>query len=294
MDDFLLGFIQNTIRTMIPICIASTGAVFSARVGIMALGLEGMMLVGAFGAAYGSFLTGDAIIGIVMGVLFGGSIGLIHGILTTKYDVNHIISGVGLNLLAAGLTTLLLQGVWGNRGNGEMVPTLKPFHVPILGRVSPLLIVMILLVIGAHIFLFKTKYGLRMRMVGENPTAASTVGINVVRTKYIGATLTGLISGLAGSYLSIDLLNMFARDMTAGRGYMAVCANVLGRYTPMGAFMSSLLFGGADALQMMMQGKAISNRLIQMLPYVVTMIALIFAGKYVRAPKGLGENIEHN
>ncbi len=293
MNEFLLAFLQNTIRTIVPIALTACGAVFSARVGIMALGLEGMMLFGAFGAALGSFYSGSAIIGVLTGMLFGWIIGYSHGILTTKYNVNHIISGVGLNLLSTGFTTLLLQSIWGNRGNGEIVNSIKPIYIPVIGRISPIFFIMIILIIAAQIFLFKTKYGLRMRMVGENPMAAATVGINVKRMKYIGASLTGLISGLAGAYLSVDLLNMFARDMSAGRGYMAVCANVLGKYTPVGAFLSSLLFGAADALQMLLQGKGLPTRLIQLLPYVVTLVALVFAGKYVRAPKGMGQNAEY-
>ncbi len=282
----------STIRMSVPITLAAVAGVFSARAGIMALGLEGMMLAGAFCAALGSYIAGNVLIGLLAGIIGGVIISLFHGILTIRYKVDHVISGIGLNLLASGITTVLLQTIWGNRGNSPEVNSISPIHIPILGEISPLVCVMILVVILSWIVIFKTTFGLRLRMVGEHPKAASTVGINVNRVKYISVIITGILAGLSGAYLSIDHVNLFVREMTAGRGYIAVVVNILGRYNPVGALGGGLLFGFADSIQLVLSGDNIPGQLIQMIPYIVTLLVLMFAVRYIRPPAGLGKNVE--
>lgn len=295
MESFLsnIGIIfLSTIRMSVPITLAAVAGVFSARAGIMALGLEGMMLAGAFGAALGSYVTGSAFIGILTGICAGVIISLLHGILTIKYHVDHVISGIGLNLLASGVTTVLLQIIWGNRGNSPEVSSIKSINIPLLGQISPIVCVMILVVIVSWIVIFKTTFGLRLRMVGEHPKAASTVGINVKSVKYISVIITGILAGLGGAYLSIDHINLFVREMTAGRGYIAVVVNILGRYNPVGALFGGLLFGFADSIQLVLPGNKIPGQLVQMVPYIVTLLVLMFAVRYVSPPAGLGKNVE--
>lgn len=292
----------STIRMSIPLILAAIGGAFSTRVGVMALGLEGMMLMGAFSAVAGAFYSGNPFIGLICGAIGGLVLGLMHGILTTKYKVNHIISGIGLNLVTIASTTLFLQLVWGNRGNSPQVNMLPKVtieglkNIPFIGFLfneqSIFLYLTIVVIVFSWIVLFKTSFGLRLRMVGENPNAARTVGIKVKRLRYIGVSVCGILAGLGGAYLSIDHLNIFVREMTAGRGYIAVVINILGRYNPFGIVGSSFLFGFAEALQMTLQGGKIPNQLIQTIPYIATLIVMAIGVKNIRPPEGVGKNIE--
>ena len=241
----------STISMSIPLILASVGGVYSVRRGIMALGLESMMMAGAFMAVLGVYFSNNVLIGILCGMLGGVVLGLMHGVLSVRYKVNQVISGIGLNLLALAATTLTMQLVWGNRGNSPQVPGIEkkiggfigkiPFFGPIIAQQSVMFLVTLVIVIMAWVVLFKTIYGLRLRMVGENPKAASSVGLKVHLLKYSGVLICGILAGLGGAYLSIDHLNMFVRDMTAGRGYIAVVVMILARYNPINVLYCALI-----------------------------------------------------
>ncbi len=295
MENFIdtLGMLMlATFRMSIPLTLVALGGIFCARAGIVALGLDGIMLGGAFGAAYGTYLTGNPYIGLLTGIFAGIIFAMIHGVLSIKYNIDQVISSIGLNLLSQGVTTLLLQVIWGNRGKSVMLPRIKSITLPVLGEISPLFVATIVFVILSWAILYKTRYGLHLRMVGEHPEAALSVGIKVKRVKYIAMILTGFFGGLGGAYLSIDHLNMFVRDMTAGRGFIALAVDILGRYNPIGTFLGSLLFGFTDALQMILQNDKIPGQLLQTIPYIVTLFVIVFAVKYVKAPAAMGRNIE--
>lgn len=303
MNDIFNNFsaiLISTISMSIPLIFASVGGVYSVRSGIMALGLESMMMTGAFSAVLGVYLTGNVFLGFICGILGGALLGIMHGILCVRYKVNQVISGIGLNLLALAATTLTMQLIWGNRGSSPQVNSIEgniggfiekiPFIGPIIAHQSIMFVVMIIVVIAGWIILFKTKYGLRLRMVGENPKAASSVGLKVHSIKYSGVLICGALAGLGGAYLSLDHLNMFVRNMTAGRGYIAVVITILGRYNPIGVAACALIFGFCDAIQIYLQGQGIPSQLIQTIPYVVTLLILTFGVKHIKPPAGVGKH----
>ncbi len=294
----LPGVLSSMLFMSIPLILAALGGVFSVRAGIMALGLESMILTGAFTAVVGSYFSGNAWIGLLCGILGGMFFGLCHGILSIRYKVNQVISGIGLNLLATASTTLLMQIIWGNKGSSASVSSISTRltflkDVPILGDIfekqSILLVITILLVVLGWILLFKTPFGLQLRMVGENPKAASSVGIPVKRMKYIGVLICGALAGMAGAYLSIDNLNLFVRDMSASRGYIAVAIAILARYNPLSVLVCGGLFGLCDAIQIYAQGYGIPAQLVQMIPYIVTLVVLTVGVKNIQPPAGVGK-----
>lgn len=288
-----VSILSSTVIMAIPLIFASVGGAFSVRSGVMALGLESMMMCGAFFAVIGSFYSGNVVVGFLSGVLGGMLIALFHAVLCIRYRMNQVISGVGLNLLATAATTLLLQVIWGSKGASEIVVSLDKKvggNIPIIQDQSVNFFLMIVVVILGWIILFKTRYGLRLRMVGENPKAASAVGLHVHALKYSGVLICGACAGYGGAYLSIDHLNVFVRGMTAGRGYIAVAITILGRYNPLGIVFCALLFGFCDAVQIYLQGQGIPSQLVQMIPYIVTLIVLVFGVRHIQPPAGLGQH----
>jgi len=300
--DNLSNIIIAALGMSIPFTLAALGGIYSARAGVMALGLESMMMTGAFTAVVGSYITGNALFGVISGVLGGMLFGLFHAILSVRYRVNQIISGIGLNLLAMAITTLVMQLLWDSKGNSPQVSAITlqlgkaVSWIPLIGTfLAPLSVlfgVMVVLIFASWFILFKTKFGLRLRMVGENPTAAKSLGLPVHRLKYIGVLISGALAGLGGSYLAIDQLNIFVREMTAGRGYIAVAITILSRYNPVSALFCSLLFGFSESVQIYMQGQNAPTQVIQMLPYIVTLLVLTFGVKNIRPPAGIGMHEE--
>ena len=286
------SLITTALRMSIPVILASLAGVFSARAGIVAMGLEGMMLSGSFSAAYVTYITGNPYLGILGGILAGIALSLIHGTLIIKFRLDQVIGGIGLNLFATGLTTVFLQLVWGNRGKSDMLNTVMSIKVPIIGKISPLFLIALIAVRLSGYVLYRTVFGLHLRMVGENPVAAKTLGIYVNRIRYKSLIIVGILSGLSGAYLSIDHLNMFVRDMVAGRGFIALSIDILGRYTPGGILAGSLFFGFVDAMQLVIQSDKVPGQLLQMLPYLVTLLAVVLAVKDVRPPASMGKIIE--
>lgn len=281
----IISLILATLRQAAPIMITALGGMFSEVTGVVNIGLEGMMLMGAFTAAVGSYYTGSPIVGILAGMIAGGVMALIHGVLSIKYKGNQTVSGVAINLFASGFTIFMLRVLFNQSGNSPAVE-----KAPQIMGMS--LIVFIIYAISAWTiwFLYKTKTGLRMRAVGEHPLAADTVGIDVYKIRYFGVIMSGVLAGLGGAYLSIGALNQFTKEMSAGRGFIALAALVFGKWKPKGVIAASLLFGFADALQVIIQQyvKSIPPQFIQMIPYILTILALAgVVGKAV-APKASG------
>jgi len=301
---FSLNTLAAAVRMATPIALAAMGGAFSERSGVINIGLEGMILTGAFAGVLGSYYTGNPWVGVLLAVVLGGLLGGLFALFAIKFKANHVVAGVGLNILALGATTWLMQVLWGSRGSSPNVAGLKEISIPvikdipvigsIIGTQSPLVYLMFFLIIGGWLLLFKTPLGLRIRMTGEHPEAADTLGIKVKRMQYLSVILSGAFSGLGGVYLSLGHLNWFSMNMSAGRGYMALAANTFGQWNPLGGLAASFLFSFTDAVQMRLQGMNlnIANELIQMLPYLLTIIILAGAVLRSRPPEALGQHYE--
>jgi simple sugar transport system permease protein len=285
IDIVNVGLFTATLRMATPLVFAALGGIFSERVGVVNIALEGMMLTGAFTGVLASYYTGNAWLGVLAAVMAGGLLGLVQAILTVKFAGNQIVAGTGINILAVGITAYLSQVIWGSRGASQSVNGLGTISIPllkdipilgeILGSTTPLVYIMLILVVFAHIVLFKTPIGLRLRAVGEHPAAADTAGINVHQTKYLFLMISGMLAALGGAFLSLEQLNFFVSSMTGGRGFIALAAMILGGWMPFGALGAGLLFGLTDALQMRLQGAGLlAPQIIQAIPYLVTVIIL--------------------
>ena len=273
----IISIFTSTFSMSVPLILAALGGVISVRSGIMALGLESMMTMGAFCGVLGSYFTGNVAAAILCGIAGGALFGLCHGLLSVRYKVNQVISGIGLNLLAVAATTLLMQLIWNNKGSSPQVASIKQGVLT-----SPITFIM-LAAVAAEYFI-----GLRLRMVGENPKAAATVGLPVHRIKYIAVVCCGMLAGLGGAYLSIDHLDMYVRDMSAGRGYIAVAIMILARYNPIMVVLCALIFGFSDAVQISLQGYGVPSQIMAMIPYMVTLLVLAFGVRQITPPAGVG------
>jgi len=274
----------STLAMTVPLALPAIGGTFSERTGVVNIAMEGIMLIGAFFGVTFSYWTGSAWLGLLLAMVMGGLISAIFAWAAIRLSADQVVLGMAVNIFAAGLTAFLLNTIFGYNGTPTKTPSLPEVnipglsHVPFLGVLlanqSVLVYVMILVVIVAHWFLFHTNLGLRMRAVGEHPLAADTAGLNVARLRYTGVIIGGVLSAIGGAYLSLGILNSFDVNMTNGRGYIALAAMIFGKWTPVGAFLASLLFGFATALQIALQGHGFSSNLLQMLPYALTVLAL--------------------
>jgi ABC-type uncharacterized transport system permease subunit len=280
-----VGLFAAALRMATPIAYASLGGIFSERVGVINIGLEGIMLTSAFTGVAASYYTSNPWLGVLAALLVGGLLGFFHAVLTVKFVGDQIVSGTGINIFAMGFTAYMSQVIWGSRGASSSVPGLKAISIPllkdvpiigkILGTHTPLVYVMMLATMLSYVVLFRTPWGLRIRAVGEHPTAAETAGIDVLRMKYICVTVSGMLAGLGGAFLSLGHLNLFAWGMTGGRGFIAMAAMIFGKWMPFGALWASLLFGLADALQMRLQALGLlPPQIILTIPYVLTVAVL--------------------
>lgn len=294
----ILVVLSSTLRMSIPLILAAAGGSFSMRAGVSDLGCEGMMLAGSFFGVWGAYLTGSEWMGLLFAMVFGAIFSLLHALLHVTYRVNATISGMCVNLLGLAVTPLLLDIIWGMNGKSPQVAAFKPLkwewlnRIPIIGDIfgsqSILFYIAIVLCVAGWLFMFKTSKGMRMRTVGENPQAASTVGLNVTGYKYFGVMMSGIFCGLGGAYLSLGQLNLFVEGMTAGRGYIAVVINALGRYNPVGALFGSLFFGFFDSLQNVFQN-VLPSQLMMTAPYVFTLLVITFGLKRTHTPAGVGK-----
>jgi len=295
IDVISVGLFAAALRMATPIVYAALGGIFSERVGIINIGLEGTMLISAFAGVTTSFYTGNPWLGVVVAVLAGGLVGLLHALLTVRFVGNQIVSGTGINIFALGFTAYMSQIIWGSRGASEgvrglgtwTIPVISDLPVvgPIIGSHSPLVYLMLLVTVLSYVVLFRTPLGLRIRAVGEHPTAAETAGINVIRVKFLCVILSGMLAGLGGAFLSLGHLNLFTRRMTGGRGFIAMAAMIFGKWMPFGAFGASLLFGLADALQMRLQSLGLlPPQIILTIPYLLTVAVLAGAVGKAKAP----------
>jgi len=291
--------IMLTLRLAIPIVLAAVGETFCERSGVMNLGIEGMMLIGALGGVLGSYITGDPWLGVLFAIIIGAVAGFLYAVLCVKFKADQVVSGIGVNMLALGFTTVMIHAIWKRDGMSGTVAQVKnvtvPFikDIPVIGRLfdnqSPFLYLTLFIVAAGWYVMYKTKIGLRLRSIGDHPQAAETVGIDVARYRYACVTLCGILAGMAGAYLSIVQNNLFVQDMVAGRGFMAIAANIFGGWNPVGSFIASLVFAFAQALRLNLADLNIPDQFIQMLPYVLTLVVLVGVAKKAKGPEALGK-----
>ncbi len=317
MDDTLLLVIRTldaTLRVATPLIFCAMAGLYSERSGIVDIGLEGKMLAGAFAAAVVAALTGSPWLALFVAVLVSMSLALLHGFACITHRGDHVVSGVAINILVAGLT-IVLGNAWFRQGgqtpslqaDARFMPIDLPgseaaSHIPVIGQAYAELISghNLLVYVGLAVVpltawvVYKTRFGLRLRAVGENPAAVDTAGISVIWLRYRAVMICGVLTGLAGAYLAIAQNAGFSRDMTAGQGYIALAALIFGKWRPWHAFGACLIFGLLDAVSIRMQGVVLPGigqvpvQAIQALPYILTVVLLAgFIGKAV-APKAIG------
>jgi len=280
------------------------GGVFSEKSGVINIGLEGMMLTGAFVAVAATNFSHNPWIGILFAIIVGIFLGLIHAIVTVSFKANQIVSGVAINLFASGIT-VFLSWLWFNETQimalerlpiwGFAIPktgessSLIRSVIVIFAHHSPMVYIAFIIVLLSHIIIFKTPFGLRLRSVGEYPHAADTLGINVINMRYIAVMISGAMAGLAGSFLSIEQAHFFVKEMSGGRGFIALAAMIFGKWTPFGTLGAALLFGVGEALAIRLQGVfAIPVQFINMVPYLLAIFVLVGAIGRASAPAADG------
>jgi len=297
----VVNLLQSTMNLSIPLVLGALAGCMCERSGVINIAIEGQLLLGAFSAAVVASAVGGLWLGLIAGSLAGGVLGLVLAWFAIAYLVDQIILGVVLNVLASGLTGYLNDRVLvphpdlntGNTFGAIKIPILG--DIPIIGPIffdsTIFLYIMYALIILVQVGLFRTRWGLRVRAVGEHPTAAATVGIRVLATRYRNVIMGGLIAGIGGAYLTVGSVGTFSKDMSSGLGYIALAAMIFGRWTPLGATAAALLFGFANSLQSTLStiNVPIPSYILLMAPYVATIIAVAGLVGRVRAPAADGQ-----
>jgi general nucleoside transport system permease protein len=305
---------DSTLRLATPLVLAALAGLFAERSGVVDIGLEGKMLGAAFAAAASAAVTDSALLGLAAGIAFSIALSMLHGFACITHRGNQVVSGMALNIMVAGLAPTLADAWFGQAGRTPLLgPNARftPLHLPLASELAsiPILGPIYAQVISGHNALvyvaalavpvvawvvYRTRFGLRLRAVGENPAAVDTAGISVAAMRYRALVVTGVLCGIAGTYLSIAHNASFIRDMTAGKGYLALAALIFGKWRPVPALLACLLFAFADAIQIRLQGVplpligTVPTQAIQALPYILTVLLLAgFVGRAV-APKAIG------
>jgi simple sugar transport system permease protein len=284
----IASVLARTITNSTPLIIAGVGGILCESAGIVNIGIEGTMLTGAFAAVVGSYLTGNAWLGMLIGITAAMLVSALHAYLCITVKIDHIISGLAINIFASSMSVYLLNIIFGVRGNSPTVRHLPVISIPaftgiplvgeIFSGISVITILGIGIVIAIHYILYRTPFGLHVIASGKNPLAAQVVGINVKKVQYTSVLIGGFCSGMAGLFLSISYMDMFVKNMVAGRGFIAIATIIFGNYHPVGVALSGLVFGFFDALQMSLQGTInIPPEIIQCIPYFLTIVAVIIA-----------------
>ena len=288
-----LALIFSTIRMATPLVWAAIGGLYSERSGVINVALEGLMLAGAFTAAAMTFYSGSPWIGLVGGMLAGALVAAVLAVACIRFQANEVVAGMGINILFLGLPAVLSGALFSSSGSTPQIA--RQNLVPEFGQVSALSLLALAVVVATSYVLFRTPFGLRLRAVGENPEAADAAGVRVERLRYSAVILSGVLAGIGGAYLSIGQASLFTRNMTAGRGFIALAALIFGKWRPVQTMLACLLFGFAEALTIQMQGVAklpsgeeIPVQFVQMIPYVVTIVVLAGFIGHSRAPAALG------
>ncbi|HET6668895.1 MAG TPA: ABC transporter permease [Pyrinomonadaceae bacterium] len=287
-DIFTIALIWSTIRLSTPLILAALGGLYSERSGVINIALEGMMLAGAFTAAAVTHAAGNPFVGLLAGMGAGLLVAAIHAVACIRYRADQVVTGTAINILMIGMPPFLSGAFFLSSGSTPQIA--KDQLIPW----TPIVIAFVLVPLTWYV-LYKTPFGLRLRSVGENPEAADAAGVRVARMRYAGVLLSGVLAGIGGAYLSIGQSSLFTRNMTSGRGFIALAALIFGKWRPVQTMLACLLFGFTEAITIQMQGVVklpsgddIPIQFIQMVPYVLTIIVLAgFIGSS-RPPQALG------
>ena len=286
-----LAIFAQVIRIAVPYLFAAAGGVLSERSGIVALTLEGFLLIGAFGAALGTlYANNNPWVGVICGVLAGTALATVYAIATIRFKADQVVAGIALNLFTAGACAFFLRLAFDSSANSPRVAALGDnAGTGILASLqNPLVWGALLVLPGVWWLLYRTPFGLRVRAAGEHPDAATSLGISVPRVRYVAVILSGAVTGLGGVYLAFDQ-HKFTDGMTAGRGFIALAAVIFGRWEPGRAAIACTLFAAAETAQIRLQGtQMIPSQFVEMIPYVLTIVALAGLVGRSRAPAALG------
>lgn len=285
------ALLESVVRSTIPILLAALGGMIAERAGVFQISLEGLMLIGAFAAVAGSFLAESALVGFLFAIVIAAIVSLILPFASVTRQGNMIVVGIAINLLALGITGFLLAQLFNVRGvfqheriqGIDTVPVPWLSDLPVIGpaffdQTIPTYIAFLLVVV-LWVFLFRTVGGLRLRGVGERPAAAVTLGVRSVRYKYLAVAFSGALAGMAGAQLALGNVVMFAENMSAGRGWIAVIAVLLGRAHPVGVLAAAILFGFTEGLGFRLQGNGMPVQITDALPFLMTLLALVIFRK---------------
>jgi ABC-type uncharacterized transport system permease subunit len=289
---FTTQLFWSTIRLSTPLTLAALGGLFSERSGVINIALEGMMLAGAFTAASVTWAVGSPWLGLAAGAAAGMAIASIHAVACIRYKADQVVTGTAINILMIGIPGFLSGALFLSSGSTPQIPKehLMPWTPIVLAFAA---------VPVTWYSLYRTPFGLRLRSVGENPEAADAAGVNVAKVRYSGVLLSGVLAGMGGSYLSIGQSSLFTRNMTSGRGFIALAALIFGKWRPVQTMLACLFFGFTEAVTIQMQGVVklpsgddIPVQFIQMVPYALTIVVLAgFIGQS-RPPRALGRPYE--
>lgn len=293
-------FLSAALRMATPLALAGLGNAYSEKSGILNIGLEGIMLSGAFFSFIIAFYTQNIMLGILAGIAGGIFLSMIHAFMSIKLRADQTIIGLALNFFSMGLTSYLFLILFGKSTTLPECPVVGSLSVPLLSRIPVLgkvffsqdifVYFMFAAVFLSWFIFYKTEWGTILHGVGEHPKAADSAGLDVGKTRYIAALINGFFGGIAGSYMTLAMLGFFMENITSGKGYIALVVVILGRRNPLGILAASLLLGSADALQFRIQtmGSSIPSQVFIMFPYVVTVIVLLFSVKRSNTPSALG------
>jgi ABC-type uncharacterized transport system permease subunit len=294
------ALIAATLRYATPLVFGALGGIVCERSGVVNVGIEGMMLMGAFFGIFGADLLDSWFLGLLVGMAAGGVLAGLHAFFSINLRADQVVSGMALNFLALGITGYIFLDHYGDQGTPDDIPRVPDISIPgvkdvsffgdAIGRTNTLTWLALIGVVGLTIFLFRTPRGLRLRSVGEHPRAAETVGISVPRTRYFAVIMSGVLAAMGGAYLSIAFVGSFNQGMTAGRGFIALAAVIFGKWRPAGSLGAALLFGFSTALAQRLPTFSPSGAvLFQALPYVLTLIAVAGIIGRSRPPAASGQ-----
>ena len=296
---FLTDYLVASLRLSVPLAFAALGGLWSERSGVLNIALEGMLLTGTFTSAAIAFHTNNVWLGILAAASMGGLVGLLHAYLCVTLRVEQLVSGLAINLSAAGLTAFAARIVF-QGGTNQQLPSLEAIafpglkNIPLIGELlfdrDPLFYLLLLLITLSVYLLFHTSLGLAIRAVGEYPLAAETAGISVIGIRYLGVVISGCLCGLGGAYLTLVHVKFFAEGMVAGKGFIALAAVIFGRWHPVGTALACLLFGATEALQLRIQAfnLNIPYQFLVMLPYTIALLAMVGKKSKSNPPAALG------
>lgn len=295
LDVVNLALLFSAIRLATPLIFAALGGLFSERSGVINIALEGLMLAGAFTAAVATLQFHNPFLGLLCGMAAGGVLALVYAIACIKFQADQVVAGMAINFLMIGLPALISGAVYDSSGSTPQIDKVDLIPTLFNNRISVASIIVFLLVPVCWYVLYKTPFGLRLRATGENPEAADAAGVNVIRLRYIAVVISGVLAAAGGAYLSTGQSSLFTRNMTAGRGFIALAALILSKWRPWQAMIACLFFGFTEALAIQVQGviklpsgEDVPVQFIQMIPYVLTIIVLAGFIGLSRAPKALG------